>query len=251
MKRSFVFLSLVILATMSACYSSNKKTRQGNAENSGFAVVELFTSEGCSSCPPADEELAKIVNDYKHNVYVLGFHVDYWNNYGWKDIFSSAEYTQRQKNYARTLKLPTIYTPQVVVNGAEQFVGSDKIKLRKAIDSNLELPALKMLEITAVAEDDKEILVSYKTNDTGNLNVALVQLKAENKIAAGENHGATLHHVNIVRDIKTIPLKPTEGNAVVTVPDGLSPGDCIVIAFAENENDLKITSAAETKIQYR
>jgi len=248
MRRCFVLLLLVILAAMSACYSSNKKTGEGNAANSGFAVVELFTSEGCSSCPPADEELANIVNEYKHNVYVLGFHVDYWNNYGWTDIFSSADYTQRQKNYARTLKLPTIYTPQVVVNGVQQFVGSDKVKLRKAINSNLELPAPKMLEITALAEDDRKIQVSYKTTDTGNLNIALVQLKAENKIAAGENHGATLHHVNIVRDIKTISLETTEGTTVVTMPDGLSPGDCMIIAFAQNENDLKITSAAEARI---
>ena len=247
MKRCFVFLSLVILAAASACYSSNKKGDE-NPSTNGFAVVELFTSEGCSSCPPADEALAKIVNEYKHNVYVLGFHVDYWNNYGWTDIFSNAEYTQRQKNYARTLKLPTIYTPQVVVNGVEQFVGSDKIKLRKAINDNLELPAPKMLEITALAEDDRKIQVSYKTTDTGNLNIALVQLKAENKIAAGENHGATLHHVNIVRDIKTISLETTEGTTVVTMPDGLSPGDCMIIAFAQNEDDLKITSAAEARI---
>ncbi|HYK46808.1 MAG TPA: DUF1223 domain-containing protein, partial [Parafilimonas sp.] len=155
---------------------------------------------------------------------------------------------QRQKNYARTLKLPTIYTPQVVVNGVEQFVGSDKVRLRKTIDGDLQLPAQKMLEITAVTKDDKEIYVSYKTNDTGNLNVALVQLKAENKISAGENHGASLHHVNIVRDIKTIPLEANEGKAVVTVPNGLSHHDCMVIAFAQRGNDLKITSAAEAKI---
>jgi hypothetical protein len=193
--------------------------------------------------------LAEIVNEYKQNVYVLGFHVDYWNNYGWNDIFSSAEYTQRQKNYARALKLPTIYTPQVVVNGVEQFVGSDKVKLRKAIDSKLELPAFKMLEISAVAGDDQEILVSYKTNDTGSINFALIQLQAENKIGAGENHGATLHHANIVREIKMLALQASEGKAVLNLPHDLSPDDCVVIAFTQNENNLKITSAAKADIK--
>src|ERR1700733_12538487 len=81
----------------------------------GFAVVELFTSEGCSSCPPADEVLAKIATEYKDYVYVLGFHVDYWDRLGWKDVYSSADYTRRQQEYARAFKLSSIYTPEAVV----------------------------------------------------------------------------------------------------------------------------------------
>ena len=210
-------------------------------------MVELFTSEGCSSCPPADEAVAKILKEYTSNVYVLGYHVDYWNNYGWKDIFSNADYSRRQKIYAKIFQLPSIYTPQIVVNGKEQFVGSDKIKLHNSINNGLKQAGAATLNITAGTQGGK-ITVSYKTNATGNLNIALIQSQAENKIGAGENHGATLHHVNIVRDIKTIPATAT-GDVILNLPPGLSAKDCSVIAFTQNENDLKITSAAKTGIE--
>src|SRR5580765_6254972 len=112
MKTLFISsVTLVVVTASFSCYSSNKKTDTGIATGNGFAVVELFTSEGCSSCPPADEAVAKILKEYKGNVYVLGYHVDYWNNYGWKDVFSSADYSSRQKNYAKTFQLHSIYTP--------------------------------------------------------------------------------------------------------------------------------------------
>ncbi|MEO7532910.1 MAG: DUF1223 domain-containing protein, partial [Ferruginibacter sp.] len=103
----------------------------------GFAVVELFTSEGCSSCPPADAAMSVIANKYKEQVFVLGFHVDYWNRLGWKDEFSSSDYSKRQRNYATAFSLEGVYTPQVVVNGKSQFVGSDKSKIEKVIQSQL------------------------------------------------------------------------------------------------------------------
>jgi len=249
MKTFFIFsaVSLVILAVCVSCYSSNNKTNE-NASNA-FAVVELFTSEGCSSCPPADDAVARILKEYKSNVYVLGYHVDYWNTYGWKDMFSSADFTRRQESYAKTLQLSTIYTPQVVVNGKEQFVGSDNVKLHNAINNELKQASATNLSILASKENDHSITVSYKTTGTGDLNIVLVQLQAQNQIGAGENHGVTLHHVNIVRDVKTIPLKTGEGTTSFDLPQGLIFKDCAVIAFTQNENDLRITSAAEASIE--
>src|SRR5882757_10188754 len=92
----------------------------------GFAVVELFTSEGCSSCPSADALVAAVQKENKDQpVYILAFHVDYWDRLGWKDAFSDAAYSDRQRAYASWLRLSSIYTPQVVVNGRKEFVGSD------------------------------------------------------------------------------------------------------------------------------
>src|SRR4051812_8827061 len=104
--KSFIFLIAFSLgATSFSCDSASKAS-------SGFAVVELFTSEGCSSCPPADNVVAKLLKEHNSNVYVLGYHVDYWDDLGWKDIFSNNIFTQRQKAYAKAFKLSSIYTPQ-------------------------------------------------------------------------------------------------------------------------------------------
>src|SRR5579859_6695441 len=105
----------------------------------GFAVVELFTSEGCSSCPAADALVATVQKEDKDlPVYILSFHVDYWDRLGWKDAFSDAAYSDRQREYARWLRLSSVYTPQVVVNGHQEFVGSDAVKLREAISNGLQ-----------------------------------------------------------------------------------------------------------------
>src|SRR6187402_1594915 len=102
-----------------------EKAKLATTTNNGFAVVELYTSEGCSSCPPADELVSKIQKESNGQpVYILAFHVDYWNRLGWKDVFGDAAYSKRQNDYAQYLKLPSVYTPQIVVNGKKEFVGS-------------------------------------------------------------------------------------------------------------------------------
>src|SRR5476649_2001101 len=127
--RSFkIFATIACLglaAIITQAFIKDKKTV--SPENKGFAVIELFTSEGCSSCPPADALVAKVQKESADKpVYILAFHVDYWNRLGWKDAFSSAEYSYRQSQYARWLKLSSVYTPQIVVNGHTEFVGSEE-----------------------------------------------------------------------------------------------------------------------------
>src|SRR5438309_7939527 len=95
-------------------------------------VVELFTSEGCSSCPPADALLAELAK--RPDVLALSFHVDYWDRLGWKDPFSSRAATDRQNRYAKLLKLATVYTPQIVVDGRWEAVGSDRADVERALD---------------------------------------------------------------------------------------------------------------------
>src|SRR5476651_2318953 len=134
-----VFVAVLIIATAFAAYAIRSKrkpviTPAGN----GFVLIELFTSEGCSSCPPADELVARVQKEDKDKpVYILAYHVDYWNNLGWKDQFSSPAYSQRQRQYAAWLKAE-VYTPQIVVNGKKEFVGSEEGTLRNAIQSGLQ-----------------------------------------------------------------------------------------------------------------
>ena len=247
--KTFAFLIAVGLITTSFnCDDSSAKTSLVNNSTNGFAVIELFTSEGCSSCPSADNAVAKLLKEHNSNVYVLSYHVDYWDNLGWKDMFSSAAYTQLQKEYAKAFKLASIYTPQIVVNGTEQFVGSDENKIKATVNKDLQQPTDQNLNIEAKTNDNKTVHVSYNTNATNvKLKIVLIQLSADNKIQRGENSGATLHHVNIVRDIQT--LSAANGNIVLKIPVGLAAKDCRIIAFTQNKTDNKITSATEVNIQ--
>jgi hypothetical protein len=252
-----IFSLAVIVALVTASFScADSSVENDHAKNTssistgkGFAVVELFTSEGCSSCPPADDAVAKLLKAHSSNVYVLGYHVDYWDNLGWKDSFSNAAYTQLQRDYAKTFKLSSVYTPQVVVNGTEQFVGSNESKLNTVVNNSLQQSSNIKLNVDAKAGDDHEITVHFSTDAANaNVHVALIQLYATDKIQRGENSGATLHHVNIVRDIK-IEAASENGVAVLKLPDNLNRENCKVIAFVQNKNDEKIIAASEVSIQ--
>jgi hypothetical protein len=102
----------------------------------GFALVELYTSEGCSSCPPADELVGKL-SGTAENVIVLSYHVDYWDNLGWKDGYSSPLYSGRQKEYGNYFHMNSVYTPQIIVNGEVEFVGSNEGRLKESIHKSL------------------------------------------------------------------------------------------------------------------
>jgi hypothetical protein len=180
---------------------------------------------------------------------VLSYHVDYWDNLGWKDSFSNAAYTQLQRDYAKGFKLSSVYTPQVVINGTEQFVGSNENKLNAVVNKDLERSSDIKLTVDAKAEDGCKITVHYVTNATNsNVKFALVQLSATDKIQRGENSSATLHHVNIVRDLETINAT-VNGDAILNVPKNLQVENCKVIAFTQNKADNKITAATEVSIQ--
>lgn len=248
MKTLSFFVAFSLAAISISCADSSGKNESTMNTDKGFAVVELFTSEGCSSCPPADNVVAKLLKEHSNNVYVLGYHVDYWNNLGWRDIFSNAAYTQAQRDYAKAFKLSSVYTPQIIVNGTEQFVGSDERKLNAAVNKGLQQASTVKLSIDAKAGDDHAITVHYSTDAlNANLHVALIQLSAENKIQRGENTGAILHHVNIVRDTEIVPAAAS-GTLTLKIPDNLTTADCKVIAFTQNMGDNKISGAMESHI---
>lgn len=213
------------------------------SHNEGFAVVELFTSEGCSSCPPADDLVATLPKSYPAGVYVLSFHVDYWDRLGWKDAFSRADYTLRQKQYTEALNLKSIYTPQVVVNGKTQMVGSDASRLQETIQDELAHTSNPPLEATAHSADGKTVTVDFTRTDKGrsNLEAALVQLQASTDVKDGENAGKQLHHANIVRDLRS--SGKNKGSLTLALPAGLSSGDCKVVIFLQDKNNLHIEGA--------
>jgi hypothetical protein len=246
-----VLISFVMVSLFSINKFSGKKEKplSSNQKSTGFAVVELFTSEGCSSCPPADDAVAAAAKDYPQNVYILGFHVDYWNRLGWKDEYSSAVYTDRQREYAAAFSLNGVYTPQVVVSGKTEFVGSDRNKLDKAIENELNVNTSVTIQLSVSALNNTAVSVQYTTNadDKNKLNIALVQLQAVTNVRRGENGGRTLSHINIVRDFQTVDLaKEKTGKISFTIPKELTAKQFKIIAFTQNKAGYQVTGAASS-----
>jgi hypothetical protein len=240
-----LLLSITVLAAIAAA------TIPPSAAGPGFAVVELFTSEGCSSCPPADAVLAKLAREYPENVYVLGFHVDYWDRLGWKDVYSSADYTRRQSEYSQLFRLNSIYTPQAIVNGRKEFVGSNEGGLRAAIEEGLAATPGGQIVLSAKLDGGQHVKVSYTVDDPGKaaLQVALVQLRAVSQVLRGENAGKKLEHVNVVRAFQTVSLKSGKGGVVdLKLPDGVLGKECKVVAFLQDKGDGRIIRVAQSPL---
>jgi hypothetical protein len=221
----------------------------------GFAVVEMFTSQGCSSCPPAEEVLTEIERDARKRgqpVFALGFHVDYWDDLGWPDRFADEAYTARQQAYARAFGSGQLYTPQMVVNGTVDFVGSDRRRAATAIASALTAVATTPLALSVedaarVTGGGHRVVVNYQTErppERAVLNVAIVERGLESEVARGENAGRTLRQDNVVRAFASVGLDAERGRVELEVPSDLDPRQASVVGYVQNDGDKAIVGAA-------
>ncbi|HMQ62210.1 MAG TPA: DUF1223 domain-containing protein [Flavilitoribacter sp.] len=210
-------------------------------EAAGFAVVELFTSQGCSSCPPADELLKELVNESRENVAALSFHVDYWNRLGWADPYSQAAFSERQQVYAGKLDAG-VYTPQMIVNGRHAFVGSRETEARSHIRKALEARPETSIALNLTGEENRtlEYRLSGRT-DRLMLNIALISRHLENDVPRGENRGRTLEHVNVVRWFKTVRPRSGEGSVELDFPAGLKSADTGLIVYTQDQDTWAVT----------
>jgi len=171
-------------------------------------LVELFTSEGCSSCPPADDLLARLMAAQPvegARIVALGEHVDYWDQLGWKDRFSSAAFTSRQQTYAARLNVDGPYTPQLVVDGRAECVGSDANRARRAIASAASAPhgSIAIAVIGATVRVTATAL-PQQASDRADVVLAMTEDHLVTDVKRGENHGRTLTHVAVVREMTRI-----------------------------------------------
>ncbi len=169
-------------------------------------VVELFTSEGCSSCPPADALLMRLSRAMPDvQIIPLSEHVDYWNHLGWKDPFSSELFSARQQDYGRIFRLESVYTPQMVVMGGAQFLGSDRIRaeqeIRKAAQS-----AHANVELVRASDTTVRILVDNLPEGikTADMFLAITDSFLETDVRNGENAGRHLQHTGVVRSLTSV-----------------------------------------------
>ena len=249
----FTIAALLTTAILSTTAFINARLLdKANGDNKGFAVIELFTSEGCSSCPPADQLVAQIQKEDKGKpVYILAYHVDYWDRLGWKDVFSNADFSKRQNDYARYLHLQSVYTPQIVVNGQREFVGSEEGTLRNAIKTALEKTSAAQLtlNIAAIDKDQASIIYSATGADKNTvLQIAVLQKNAQTKVERGENGGHTLSHVQIVRKLQKISLSGNSGTVNVALPHGFDIQGWEVIGFLQNTTNGVVAAAAKATL---
>ncbi len=198
---SYTGLALGILFSSAGFADQQVKSSEFKA-----SVVELYTSEGCSSCPPADEFLSRLGKTQESDLIIpLAFHVDYWDYIGWKDPYASADYTQRQRMVARVNQQSSIYTPEFVVDGAEAR-GSRKITDKVSAAYRSQAEAYITLNVSepdagkltaSVGIDD----LSYEGDDKPEVYIAVFENKLSSNINAGENRGKLLKHDYVVRHL--------------------------------------------------
>ena len=230
----FEIVACLVFSAVVACWLCHGRNgseiraaaRGGEATNTGRVpvLVELFTTEGCSSCPPADALLGVLDRQQpipNARIIVLGEHVDYWNNGGWQDMYSSAQFTGRQKDYQYFFKLDDVYTPQMVVNGSVQLNGADARGVQAALEEAADSHPIP-LQIMSVQVRGKEVTFTLQngmpaTPKDVNVYAALVDPEDTTKVSAGENRGRTLQHVGVVRMLDQI------GGSVRTQDLGAKP----------------------------
>src|SRR5215469_6724767 len=200
-------------------------------------LVELFTSEGCSSCPPADKLLAELAS--RPDVLTLSFHVDYWDRLGWKDPYSSHEATERQNRYATLLHLTSVYTPQIIVDGKWQAVGSDRADVEHALD--LARRSRKEISVT-LALDHGQAHVTMGAVDVAAGSVILIGFDRRHVTAVkrGENGGRILAHVDVVRGVDEITRISSRAGEI----DAPIPWTCDRIAAIVQAADGRILGVA-------
>jgi hypothetical protein len=226
-------LPLLLLGPI-ACTRAEGQPR--GAAAGGPVILELFTSQGCSSCPPADRLLARLAKDSATPVAPLSFHVDYWNDLGWVDPYSQPAWTERQQQYARALE-DRVYTPELVVGGTTSMIGSNAGQVMKAIE-HAPRPALlaatprwttDTLELTATAPADADVVV------------AVWEAERTIKVTRGENTGATLPSSRIVRRLERVAAAGQQGTITVKLDPAWH--DVGAVAFAQRADRRIVASA--------
>lgn len=219
-------------------------------------LVELFTSEGCGNCPAADRQLAFLETQQPvagADIITLGYHVDYFNDRGWKDPYSSAEYTRRQNSYTARLGAQSLYTPQMIVDGKVQFIGSDSRKANEAITSAAapDKPDVAVKVNGKVAEVS---ITGLGTHAVGTAVLAVAEDGLVSDVKAGNNKGKKLPHISVVRKLTPfgkVPEKATEFTGTVELPSDPSwkAENVKYVVFVQEDQSGRMIAAGRVNIQ--
>ncbi len=238
-RKSIPWLCCIALAAAS---TTALRAASDSAQPASSAVlVELFTSEGCSSCPPADHLLVEL--DHQQPVpgtmiVVLSEHVDYWDHEGWRDPFSSHQWTERQEEYVRQFSLQSPATPQIVVDGSRQVTGGDGRAVLAAIEQSAKAPRLEIAIPTAERSSDGihlEITAAAAKNAT--LYAVLADDADHSSVTHGENAGRTIDHVAVARALVRVgklDKSPLDQKITIPIPPGVPDRRLRLVVFAQD-----------------
>ena len=224
-------------------------------------IVELFTSEGCSDCPPADRLLYALEQAQPvpgAEIIPLEQHVDYWDNQGWRDPFSSSRFTLRQRDYIYAFNLPTAYTPEMVVDGSAEFVGSDRKRALAAIAKAALVPKanLKIEELSGANSDARNVhlRVSLAPLDTSNpkhgadVLLAVTEDNLASNVTRDENAGARMNHLAVVRELRVLgrvdPAGSFSAAPDVTLAGNWKPENLHVVVFVQDRSKKRVLGAS-------
>lgn len=252
-------MALSGLLTVSPANDTDKTRGTDNGTARQPVLLELFTSEGCSSCPPADKLLQ--VFDQRQPVdgadlIVLSEHVDYWNHGGWADPFSSPVFSARQQEYANKLGLDSVYTPQLIVDGQAELVGSNVVEARREITKAIRQNKIPVTLTNAVRKRDHvSVHLELGAVPPGKRNatvyLALADSEDHSQVAHGENAGRALTHVAVVRTLLAVGTVGSSGFAKdVNIPlKSAGQNGLRIIAFVQDGASRKILGAAQQKLE--
>lgn len=246
----------------SVTVSTESETVKAAGPSATPVLVELFTSEGCSSCPPADEVLSKLDRTQSIQgieVIALGEHVDYWNRLGWIDPYSSTEFSTRQNRYADAFGRDSVYTPQMIVDGRDEFVGGNWNKAREAIMRAARLPKAKV-ELLAVSdsnETNKDLKLSIHISDIPQVTagdkadvlLAITENNLRSEVARGENAGRYLRHSAVVRSLSVLGnindgQQSFEAESTANLNVGWQQNNLRAVVFVQERGTRRILGAA-------
>ena len=254
-----VLLCAALASAVSRAGAVDRRNGRADTNAPVMVMAELFTSEGCSSCPPADDVLTRFISSQPVPgviVVGLGEHVDYWDRLGWRDPFSSASLTSRQSQYnANVFRTGSIYTPQIVIDGRLEGIGSDFSAIRKAILEAAKTPKAT-LTVAARREGDAvgielhvDAAANVARNEPADVTVAITEDRLVTEVRRGENRGRTLRHTAVVRSLMTVgELAPGDRTFSKLVSSVLArdwkPENLRVVAFAQERQSRRIVGVA-------
>jgi hypothetical protein len=249
-KRPFI-ATIILTASVSLALAQSEKTTP--------VIVELFTAEGCSTCPPADSFLQELEKEQPVDgvqIIALQEHVDYWNRYGWIDPFSSAQFSNRQGYYAAYFKYPEVFTPNMIVDGTRELRGKDgkkpiveaakiakgtlDMKIEKESQGSVSL-TIKVTDLPKMQEGEKAVVL-----------LAITENDLRSSVSAGENKGSVFRHRAVTRYLKSIgaiTVNGSEFKADIPLAQDWKHNDLNVVAFVQEIGSRRITAAAKISLQ--
>lgn len=232
-------------------------------------LVELFTSEGCSSCPPADRVIKELANQQpiaNANIIVLSEHVDYWNRLGWQDPYSSKDFSLRQSNYAQVFRNDSVYTPQMVINGIYELNGSDKEKALELISKSANKPTCQIevnyqeLKKNTLKVDinitNLSVLNPTQVNTSNEIILAVAEDNLSSSVIRGENAGRKLSHTSVVRKLTVLgQITANKDNSsnykssvIINLSDKWQRDNLKIVVFVQNHRTREVFGVSQINL---